>query len=184
MHIKDLSAWHRFTYTQLYPAVLGSMLYDVLHVEAGWGPLQLIEISVAVLFCTDYFHLQGDLGADQLPKGNWRETVLDGAIAVMFGMAYWRVSDHHLASGYILLAIVGLLALVYNLAPARRSAPRVAALAVLFTLFGALALVASNVVMPTWGFAALSWIPTVWYWLYVFNLTNRFPTGGRIEAAV
>ena len=45
MRIKELSAWHRFTYTQLYPNVLGSMLYDVLHVTQGWGPLQVIEIS-------------------------------------------------------------------------------------------------------------------------------------------
>ena len=43
------------------------MLYDVLHVTEGWGALQVLELSITVLYCVDYFHLQGDLGSDQLP---------------------------------------------------------------------------------------------------------------------
>jgi RES domain-containing protein len=46
VRLKELSAWHRFTYLQLYPAVLGSMLYDVLHITEGWGPLQVVEIEI------------------------------------------------------------------------------------------------------------------------------------------
>ena len=55
MRISHLPSWHRFTYTQLYPAVLGSMLYDVLHVTDGWGALQVLELSITVLYCVDYF---------------------------------------------------------------------------------------------------------------------------------
>ena len=93
MRISHLPSWHRFTYTQLYPAVLGSMLYDVLHVTDGWGALQVLELSITVLYCVDYFHLQCDLGSDQLPQGNWRDTVLDAFIAIAFGLAYWQASD-------------------------------------------------------------------------------------------
>jgi hypothetical protein len=93
VRLKELLAWHRFTYTQLYPAVLGSMLYDVLHVTEGWGPLQAVEISITLLYCTDYFYLQSDLGSNQLPQGNWRDTMLDAAIAIVFGAAYWQASD-------------------------------------------------------------------------------------------
>ena len=49
------------------------MLYDVLHVTEGWGPLQAVEISITLLYCIDFFYLQSDLGSDQLPQGNWSE---------------------------------------------------------------------------------------------------------------
>ena len=88
MRIGDMPSWHRFTYTQLYPAVLGAMLYDVLHITEDWGALQLVGVSIAVIYCVDYFHLQCDLGSDQLPRGNWYDTALDAAIAIAFGVAY------------------------------------------------------------------------------------------------
>ena len=178
VRLKELSAWHRFTYTQLYPAVLGSMLYDVLHITQGWGPLQAIEISITILYCIDFFYLQSDLGSDQLPQGNWRDTMMDAAIAVVFGAAYWQASDRKLSNCYVLLALVGALIVAYHFTPNRRSLWAILPHLVLTILFACLAWVASGMENVTWTFAAAAWFPTIWYGTYVFGLVNRaFPSG-------
>jgi hypothetical protein len=173
VRLGDLPSWHRFTYTQLYPAVLGSMLYDVLHIREGWGALQVVELSITILYCVDYFHLQCDLGSNELPRGNWRDTALDGAIAIAFGLAYWKASDINLVSCYLWLTVVGVLILVYNLTAARRSLGVVLPHAVLAALFAVLAWLATRIDGVTWTFATTSWIPTVWYAIYVFVICNR-----------
>jgi hypothetical protein len=93
------------------------MLYDVLHITEGWGPLQAVEISITLLYCIDFFYLQSDLGSDQLPQGNWRDTMLDAAIAVIFGAAYWQASDRKLFTCYALLAVVGALIVAWAILP-------------------------------------------------------------------
>jgi hypothetical protein len=179
VRLKELSAWHRFTYTQLYPAVLGSMLYDVLHVTEGWGPLQAVEISITLLYCVDFFYLQGDLGSDQLPQGNWRDTMLDAAIALVFGAAYWQASDRKLFNCYTLLAVVGALIVAYHFTPNRRSLWAILPHSVLTILFAYLAWLARGLDSVTWTFAAVSWFPTVWYGAYVFCLASRVLPSGK-----
>jgi len=178
VRIKELSAWHRFTYTQLYPAVLGSMLYDVLHITEGWGPLQAVEISITLLYCIDFFYLQSDLGSDQLPKGNWRDTMLDAAIAVVFGAAYWQASDRKLFTCYALLAVVGALIVAYHFTPDRRSLWAILPHSVLTILFASLAWLANGLDSVTWAFVGAAWLPAIWYASYVFGLAHRvFPSG-------
>ncbi len=179
MKIRELTAWHRFTYTMLYPAVLGSMLYDVLHLNEGWGPLQMVELSITVLFCVDFFYLQGDLGSDQLPKGNWRDTIIDGAIAIAFGIAYWMASDKKLWLCYTCLKVVAILIALYHFTPDRKKLLTILPHVVLAFLFGGLAWYASQMEGVTWGFAAAAWVPTAWYALYVFGLANRFLPSGN-----
>jgi len=179
VRLKELSAWHRFTYTQLYPAVLGSMLYDVLHVTEGWGPLQVVEISITLLFCIDFFYLQSDLGSDQLPQGNWRDTMLDAGIALAFGAAYWQASDRKLFMCYALLALVGALIVAYHFTPNRRILWAILPHLVLTILFMSLAWLARGLENVTWTFAVVSWLPTIWYGSYVFWLANRILPRGK-----
>jgi hypothetical protein len=179
VRLKELSVWHRFTYTQLYPAVLGSMLYDVLHVTERWGPLQSVEISITLLYCTDYFYLQSDLGSDQLPQGNWRDTMLDAGIAIAFGAAYWQASDQKLFTCYALLAVVGALIVAYHFTPTRRVLWAVLPHLVLTILFVSLAGFAHGLDHVTWTFAVASWIPTIWYGTYVFWLAHRVLPCGK-----
>jgi hypothetical protein len=179
VRLKQLSAWHRFTYTQLYPAVLGSMLYDVLHVTARWGPLQVVEVSITLLYCIDFFYLQSDLGSDQLPQGNWRDTILDAGIAVVFGAAYWQASDQKLFTCYALLAVVGALIVAYHFTPNRRVLWAILPHAVLTILFVSLAWLARGLDHVTWTFAVISWFPTIWYGTYVFLLAHRVLPSGK-----
>ena len=173
MRLSDLSSWHRFTYTQLYPAVLGSMLYDVLHLHKGWGPLQFLELSITAMYCVDYFHLQCDLGADQLPRGTWRDTVLDAAIAIVFGIAYWQASDLQLFTCYVCLTTVGVLILLYNLTPGRRCASVVLLHGGLAALLAGMAWLTAHADHVTWTVALAAWVPTLWYAIYVFTVANR-----------
>jgi hypothetical protein len=183
VRISHLPSWHRFTYTQLYPAVLGSMLYDVLHVTDGWGALQVLELSITVLYCVDYFHLQCDLGSDQLPQGNWRDTVLDAFIAIAFGLAYWQASDRHLFACYVWLSAAGVLILIYNLTPDRRALGVVLPHTVLASLFVFLAWLATRTDGVTWAFATISWVPVLWYAGYVLTLANRLIQPSQSAAA-
>jgi hypothetical protein len=173
VRVRDLPSWHRFTYTQSYPAVLGAMLYDVLHITEDWGAVQVVGLSIVGLYCVDYFHLQCDLGSDQLPRGNWRDTALDAAIAIAFGVAYWQAADEKLLSCYVVLTVVGLLILVYNLTPDRRSLGVVVPHAILAALFATLAWLTTRIDGVTWTFVSASWLPTVWYAVYVFGVANR-----------
>jgi hypothetical protein len=149
------------------------MLYDVLHVTERWGPLQSVEISITLLYCTDYFYLQSDLGSDQLPHGNWRDTMLDAGIAIAFGAAYWQASDQQLFRCYAFLAVVGALIVAYHFTPNRRSLWALLPHSVLTVLFGFLAGLAQGLDHVTWTFAVVSWVPTLWYGTYVFCLANR-----------
>jgi hypothetical protein len=173
MKLQDLTSWHRFVYTQLYAAVLGSMLYDVLHFRTGAGALQVLEISITVLYCVDYFHLQSDLGSDQLPNATWRDVILDGIIAITFGIAYWFASDGHITTAYLALTGVGILFLLYYSTAARRSwwtIPPLTFLTLLFLLVASLAHQMSGIPKKL---VALAWLPTIFYGLYVFGIVNR-----------
>ena len=123
------------------------------------------------------FYLQSDLGSDQLPQGNWRDTMLDAAIAVIFGAAYWQASDRKLYICYALLATAGALIVAYHFTPNRRFLWTVLPHSVLTILFVALAWLARGLDSVTWTFALASWMPTTWYGAYVFLLANRvFPS--------
>ena len=146
----------------------------MLHITEGWGPLQAVEISIALLYCIDFFYLQSDLGSDQLPQGNWRDTMLDGAIAVVFGAAYWQASDRKLFTCYTLLALAGALIVAYHVTPHRRFLSAILPHSILTILFMCLAWFARNLDHVTWAYAVMSWLPTTWYGTYVFWLANRF----------
>jgi hypothetical protein len=156
------------------------MLYDVLHVTEGWGPLQAVEISITLLYCIDFFYLQSDLGSDQLPQGNWRDTMLDAGIAIAFGAAYWQASDQKLFTCYALLSLVGALIVAYHYTPHRRVLWAILPHAVLTILFMSLTWLARGLDHVTWAFAVASWLPTLWYGTYVFWLAHRvLPTGSN-----
>lgn len=172
MKLRDLRSWHKFVYGLVYPAVLGSMLYDILHVTSNWGSLQSVELSIIVMYCIDFLHLASDLGTDSFPKGTWRDTVFDALIALTFGIAYWQISDRHLGAGYILLFIITLLFVLYNSVPSRRSTIHVTWLALLSSAYGVLSLVAWRGLTVVWIDGCIAWLPVIWYSLYVFWIAN------------
>jgi hypothetical protein len=99
--------------------------------------------------------------------------ILDAAIAVVFGRAYWQTSDGKLFTCYPLLAVAGALIVAYHFTPSRRFLWVILPHSVLTILFASLAWLARRVESVTWTFAVVSWIPTIWYGAYVFLLANR-----------
>jgi hypothetical protein len=105
--------------------------------------------------------------------------MLDAAIAVVFGAAYWQASDRKLFTCYALLAVVGALIVAYHVTPGRRVLWTVLPHLVLTILFIVLAWVAHGMDNVTWTFVLLSWLPTIWYGAYVFWLAHRILPSGR-----
>ena len=91
--------------------------------------------------------------------------------------------DEKLLSCYVVLTVAGLLILVYNLTPDRRSFGVVLPHAVLTVLFAVLAWLTTRIHGVTWTFVTLSWLPTVWYAVYVFGLANRACRPGQAARA-
>src|SRR5437016_4165751 len=120
MRINDASAWEDFIYALVYPAVLGSMVYDLL--QFGFPPKvpEITSISVAALYCLDYLHLRNDLRLSNGPHRSLYDVSLDGLVAILFGGAYWRVSHSHLTSGYATLVLLCLVGAIYNCISERR----------------------------------------------------------------
>jgi len=112
MQRSDLSTWHAFTYTQLYPAVLGSMLYDVLHMSKV-NPLRVLEWCVTLFYVLDYLHLHSDLRSDHPEHANKWDTLLDASVAIVLGISYWSFSDGSVRWGYGLWLSASLLFLIY-----------------------------------------------------------------------
>ena len=65
--------------------------------------------------------------------------MLDAAIAISFGAAYWQASDQKLFTCYALLAVVGALIVAYHFTPNRRVLWAILPHSVLTILFVALA---------------------------------------------
>jgi len=105
--------------------------------------------------------------------------MLDAAIAVAFGAAYWQASDQKLFTSYALLAVVGALIVAYHFTPNRRYLWAILQHSVLTILFACLAWLAHGSYTVTWTFAAVSWFPTIWYGAYVFCLANRVLPSGK-----
>jgi len=169
MRLSDLRGWHLFTYTQLYPAVLGSMLYDVLHIGPRWGCLQAIELSIAVFFAVDSLHLMRDLGSAEFSQADWIDTAADALVALVMGIAYWQVSDRRVTTGMWLVAASVCVFWAYHLR-ARRRHPIVirwySSVAALAVGVGTFATLFPTVTAPL---AIAAWLPTVCYGWYVFR---------------
>ncbi len=173
MRIKDRETWKLFVYQALYPAVLGSLLYDALHIRAGWGPLQLLELSITFLYVIDCLHVYADWRGRATPL----DILSNALIATALGIAYWQASDYHLRWAYLTLVGITAIEFVFNLARwgrikqmFNRSWPVVVLDLGLAAIFLCLALLLSDLRHLTWEVAWLSWLPAAMYAVYAFTL--------------
>lgn len=173
MKPRDLRSWHRFIYGLLYPAVLGSMLYDVLHLTPSHGPLRMVALSITWLYCVDFLYLASDLGSDRYPKGTWRDAIFDGGISITFGVAYWQASDNQLTAAFGCMIAISLAIVYYNCEPSRMTGFRIGWLAVMVLLYLLLFGLARRGGIVGWPGAIAAWVPAAWYTVYVFHIVNR-----------
>ncbi|MBI1730102.1 hypothetical protein HY229_04815 [Candidatus Acetothermia bacterium] len=121
MKISDSKPWSDFVYKLLYPGILGSMIYglsDTLVHSSSFGWFSVAQLSIVVLFVTDYMHIHNDLKVAKHghngKSGIRGSFVLDAIIAIAFGVVYsfWQSTDKDMA--FISLVIVMGMILIYQ----------------------------------------------------------------------
>jgi hypothetical protein len=107
MKINDQSAWIDFVYKLWYPAILGSMIYDV----ANFRPHQLVDgyylvrALILVFFCVDYLHLYNDVREASPPV---RDLVIDLTVAVLWRVAYSFAAVENYRVAVLIVAVISL----------------------------------------------------------------------------
>jgi hypothetical protein len=86
MYYRNKDAWHGLVYTLLYPAILGSMLYDLFFFSNFELWKYLSQVIIVLIYLVDYIFLYNDL----LPSAQARaiEMVADGLVALLFRAAF------------------------------------------------------------------------------------------------
>lgn len=113
MKIRNHDAWEAFTYKLLYPAVLGSMIYDAANWQVWLDFLGAAKLCIVVLFCLDYLHLYMDLRSAKQGSPSCVTTLIDAAIPVLFCFMYWSISYESFRSSLLFLLLISVLMFVY-----------------------------------------------------------------------
>lgn len=97
------------------------MLYELLGF-IPWGPVQITQLSVVVLYCLDYVHVRGYLlGPDPVTSAGGLDTLIDACVAVLFGLAFHSIEKMP-SRAFACLAAYAVLILIYNLSRDRTTA--------------------------------------------------------------
>ena len=176
MRVNDLPAWHNFTYRLVYPAVLGSMLYDALSLARHTDIVGWTKLSIVLFYCLDYLHLHADFASDHPNNARWQETVLDLVVAILLGIAYWSMSREDYSSGLAWLILVSVLLLAYVLRPSRRNAREIGAYVILLLIaIGGWYLIRRGAIEKAWEFYVVIFAPTIWYLVHIFWISTLSP---------
>ncbi len=174
MKITDTVSWHAFTYTQLYPAVLGSMLYDILHFPSKWHPINIVKWSLTIFYCIDYFNLHSNLKSDKPENANAIDILIDTVVAILFGVAYWLAYDGETALSYLFFLLITILFILYYCRSPRRIYRNLVSISYL-SILAAVATIyhfcGGQLLLLIWMLALM---PVIVYAIFVFHLSN-FP---------
>jgi hypothetical protein len=110
----DLKTWRKFVYELVYPAVLGSMLYDVLHFKNVQypGPIGLLKVAITLFYCADWYFLHAALHVEE--NATPTAMVVDGLVALFLGVAYWLAFEEHPGAAFLLWCGVSVLFFIYS----------------------------------------------------------------------
>lgn len=112
MELQNKNAWYGLVYNLLYPAILGSMLYD-LFAFSGFSLWRFLsQLFLVLIYLVDYSYLYNDL---MLPVAAARssEIVADATVAILYRIAFACVALGKLLAASGLLLIVFLIYLFY-----------------------------------------------------------------------
>ena len=173
MKLKDHETWHKLTYDLLYPAILGSMLYDVVNLQIRLDWIAVSKYCLVVLYCLDYLHLFADLLQLKKVRSSWRYTIFDGLIPIIFGFTYWSVSNQDLLAVVIFFIALTAFMFVYILSLKLRRLGQ-AVLFLLSIIFGIVSFIKGFA--GGWYVAEFIALCVVWYTINVFIICKDFRT--------
>ena len=140
------------------------MLYELLGFNP-WGPLQITQLSVVVLYCLDYIHVRGYLlGSDPVASAGGLDTLIDACVAVLFGLAFHSIEKMP-SRAFACLAAYAVLILIYNLSRDRTTAIGFTIYVLMLGLFVVLMLFPA----PTGSSAGLTCVSVL---LYAFHVVR------------
>jgi hypothetical protein len=112
--IDHMSRYQRFTYNFAYPALAGSMLYELISkgidLQYWWG---ISRLCIVLMFTFDYWHLYFDLLPNAPKTRKLFNTVIDSVIPVAFAYAMFSFSRENAHKTALSLLTVSILQLIY-----------------------------------------------------------------------
>jgi len=115
MLLDDKNGWHDFIYNLIYPAILGSMLYDLFSFPVNDKWIYASQIVLVLIYSLDYLHLYHDLKPPLIQAVKMFDIIVDGVIAFAFRLVFAALSHTWLHVAPTVLAVILLLFLLYNL---------------------------------------------------------------------
>ncbi len=123
MRWRNPDVWRHFTYELVYPAVLGSMLYDLLNVHDftldafGWpGPAKWFTSSLALFYALDWLYLYEVLPPPK-EKSSPVHMLVDIPIALCLGFSFHLALNNNIGKAYFLWFLASSFILVYHFVP-------------------------------------------------------------------
>lgn len=173
MRLNNKQVWYSFAYDLLFPAILGSMIYDVADarqaIALDWN--YRFKLLILAFYCLDYLFLYNDIKG---PAGNQKpsEIALDLLIGVLYRVAF---SFAQLESyRWALVTFVLILALIYfYLKGARFGKVYFSILCGIMIVAAGYSVLARDRSDAKYNFAALFGV-FVAYFFYVFYLFDHY----------
>ena len=117
MNVRNKEAWHRLIYNLLYPALLGSMLYDIFSPSTVRSWNYVGQVVVVCIYLVDYLYLYTDW-MDQGYPNRLREVFWDGLVAILYRLSFGFIAARPTLAS-ICLGLVFFLYLFYEIAQHR-----------------------------------------------------------------
>ena len=173
MYLSKQEAWKGLIYTLLYPALLGSMLYDIFSPSAGFSWNYVAQITLVCIYLVDYLYLYNDWMSEGYPNG-WHEIICDGIISVLYRLSFGFVGRYHPAGASICLVLLFSLYFGYEIAKNTATRRFIATTVAVLSLNLAMWLFVDNVKLRTIVFASTTAITLGLLSVYVFYYAPTF----------
>ncbi len=113
MNIRDSKVWSSFVYQLLYPAILGSMLYDIFTwTIIDWA--YFAKLLIIIIYCLDYLHLYHDLLEEGVKNTSGMELAIDGMAAFSFKASFIAINMSEPVASISILCVITLVFGIYN----------------------------------------------------------------------
>lgn len=173
MNVISNKAWRELIYTLIYPALLGSMLYDIFSPSKMDSWQYASQVIIVCIYLVDYLYLY-NYWMDQGYPTKRLEIIVDGCVAVFYRLSFLLINKDHPTWATLLLGLVFFLYLFYE--AARNKATKRFIIAALFISLVNLPFsrVLSGYELKALSFAITAFLVLVLYSFFVFYYGPKY----------
>lgn len=113
MYLSKKEAWRGLIYRLLYPALLGSMLYDIFSPPTVKSWEYVGQVILVCIYLVDYLYLYNDWMSPGYPN-RWFEIFCDGFIAILYRFSFGSIHTTHPTRASLFLGLIFFLYLFYE----------------------------------------------------------------------